>query len=576
LARAARRLIKGARHPSLLLAARQHRPVGIPCQHDLSREECLRQMEGFVLRPLISIVVPTYNTSLEVLDKTLASVEKQIYGNWELCVVDDCSPNEEVRQLLRDRSECNDRIHVYFRGVNGRVSASTNDGIRMATGEYVIFLDHDDELTEDALFHVVGLLNEMPQTDIVYSDHDKISTAGVTSQPHFKPDWSPDYFRGSMYLCHLVAVRRALLMEVGGCDGRFNIIQDYELVLRLSERTNRIAHLPRILYHWRVVPGSIAEHIDAKGDINSLQERAVQEHLDRIQMPAEARRQGGHRVHLLPAAELARPLISILIPTKDRPELIGPCLQSIFWKTTYKSFEVLLGDNDTTDATALALFERYPLQRIPLPGAFHFSRFNNHLAKFAQGEFLVLLNNDTEVLDSDWLDRLLVYAAQADVGAVGPRLIYPDGSVQHAGVILGPRGTADHAMRGFPANLDGYLGSLCCTREVSAVTGACLMVRKDHYLACGGLNEFFVRHYEDVDFCLRLRRRNLRNLYVASTSLVHHESKTRGPMYSYTDRILLLDYWEPTIKAGDPYYNRNFDPLCVDYTVKGEFGEAQR
>jgi GT2 family glycosyltransferase len=528
-------------------------------------DECRRRVATLAGRPLISIVIPTYNTPVPILDRTLASVERQIYPNWELCIVDDASSSPAVREFLGRSGERDDRIHVTRRSVNGGISACTNDGIRIATGDYVAFLDHDDELTEDALFHVACALNDNPGTDVIYSDHDKIDVDGLTSCPFFKPDWSPDYFRNVMYVCHLLVVRRALLLEVGGCDGRFDGVQDYELLLRVSEKTTRIEHLPRILYHWRTTPGSIAADPNAKRDIDDLQERAVQEHLNRLGISAQARKQGGHRVRLRPVIESQAPLISILIPSRDRPELIGPCLKSIFDQTTYEPFEVVVGDNDTANPAALALFERYPVRRIALPGMFHFSRFNNRLAECARGEYLLLLNNDTEVLQPDWLDHLLLYAAQPDAGAVGPRLIYPDGRVQHAGVILGPRGTADHVMRGFTADADGYAGSLQCTREVSAVTGACLMVRKDKYFACGGLNEFFFRHYEDVDFCLRLRRRNWRNLYVAAVTLIHHEGKTRGPMYDYTDRVLLLDYWERLIRGGDPYYNRNFDPRGTNY-----------
>jgi O-antigen biosynthesis protein len=530
--------------------------------------ECSEQLALLKYRPLISIVVPVYNTPLQVLHKMILSVEWQIYPNWELCIVDDCSPNEEVREFLRGRCERDPRMVLRFRGENGRVSACTNDGIRMATGDFVAFLDHDDELTPDALFHIVARLNEKPQADIVYTDHDKITEQGERHEPCYKPDWSPDYFRGVMYLCHLVVVRRSLLLASGGCDDRFNGMQDYELLLRLSERTDRVEHVARVLYHWRSIAGSVAADINAKKNIDALQELAVQEHLERVGIAARARRLGGHRVHLEPLARRRRPLVSILIPTRDRPELIGTCLRSIFEKTSYRPFEVIIGDNESSDPAALACFERYPVQRVPLAGAFHFSRFNNQMARSAKGEFLVLLNNDTEVLDPEWLDRLLLYAEQPDAGAVGPRLLYADGAVQHAGVILGPRGTADHVMRGFPAQVDGYAGSLRCTREVSAVTGACLMVRTEKYLACGGLNEFFRCHYEDVDFCLRLRRRHWRNLYVGSTTLIHHESKSRGPRYSYTDRVLLLDYWGPMIEAGDPYYNRNFETQSFDYTLK--------
>jgi GT2 family glycosyltransferase len=261
-------------------------------------------------------------------------------------------------------------------------------------------------------------------------------------------------------------------------------------------------------------------------------------------------------------------LVSILIPTKDHPELIGPCLETLFEQTSYRNFEVVVGDNETTDAEARAILDRYPVTRIPLPDSFHFATFNNRMSRVARGEYLLLLNNDTEVIQPDWIESLLLHAEQDDVGAVGPVLLYPDRTVQHAGVILGPRGTADHLMRGFPGDADGYAGSLQAAREVTAVTGACLLVRRAHYAACGGLNECFRRHYEDVDFCLRLRSRGLRNICVGNAKMLHHESKSRGDRYDFTDRILLLDYWELWMRQGDPYYNPAFDPRCVDYSAR--------
>lgn len=543
-------------------------PFENEAQQQVARRLYQEKLQAFRYWPLISVVVPTYNTPLPLLKAAIDSVERQLYPNWELCVVDDCSSDEGVRDSLLRAARSNPKIRLCFRSANGNISAATNDGIDMAVGDYVALLDHDDELTEDALFHMVRLLNDKPETDIIYSDLDKIDLAGVRSEPFFKPAWSPEYFRAVMYVGHLLIVRRSLLLQVGGCADRYNNVQDFELTLRLVERTSRIEHIPRILYHWRRVPGSIAADANAKPNVEELQERAVQEHLDRLRLPGRAIQLGNHRVRVVPRPRSTRPLVSILIPTRDKPELIGRCLQSLYGKATYPDFEVIVGDNDTRDREALAILQRHPIRRLSLPGNFHFSRFTNAMAQEARGDYLVLLNNDTEVLHGDWLEHLLYYAEQPDVGAVGPLLLYGNGNVQHAGVILGPRGTADHVVRGIPADSDGYAGSLRCTREVSAITGACLMVSKDKYAECGGLNERFVRHYEDVDFCLRLRARGWRNVYVASTALIHHESMTRGSVYDFTDRILLLDYWEPEILRGDPYYNRNFDPNRFDYSVR--------
>ncbi|MFM9057613.1 MAG: glycosyltransferase [Planctomycetaceae bacterium] len=519
--------------------------------------------------PLMSVIVPVYGTPAGLLQRMIDSVRQQAYGNWELCLVDDASPQPHVRPILERAAAGDPRIRVVFRDSNGNISAATNTGIEMARGEFIAFLDHDDELTADALLAVVRALNDAPDTDVVYTDQDKIDLAGRRSEPFHKPAWSPAYFESVMYVGHLLVVRASLLRETGGCDSTFDGVQDFELMLRLGEVTRKIVHLPRILYHWRKIPGSIASDSSAKRGIDELQRKAVQAHLDRLRIKAVATAgRSAHRVRVVPAPRSREPLVSILIPSRDHPELIGPCLESLFGKTSYKAFEVVVGDNETTDPDALRILARHPVTRVPLPGKFHFAAFNNRMAAQARGEYLLLLNNDTEVVQPNWLDTMLLYAEQDDVGAVGPLLLYDDGTVQHAGVILGPRGTADHVMRGFPGDADGYAGSLQAARDVTAVTGACLLVRRDRYMACGGLNETYGRHYEDVDLCLRLRRLGLRNIFVGGARMLHHESKSRGSYYDFTDRVLLLDHWETWIRRGDPYYNAAFDPERIDYSLR--------
>ena len=535
-------------------------------------------------KPRFSIVVPIYNTPRGLLPRCLQSVESQLYPHWELILVNDASPDPSIASFLAKYCTSAGKVKLHTRPTNGGISQATNDGIALATGEFVALLDHDDELSPDALYFLAERLNKNPHADILYTDQDKISDHDQSrSEPFFKPDWSPEYFRGVMYFGHLLAVRRSLLMAIrkggsgggaagvepkGPSDTAFNGVQDFEMALRLVEVTNRIEHIPRICYHWRTTPGSVANHTAAKPDLGRLQVLAVQQHLDRLAIPATA--QAGnehHRVRLVPRTLADPPLISILICTKDAPEFISRCLESIFQKTSYGPFEVLVADNNTTDPAALKVLERHPIRRFSMPEKFHFAAFNNRLAREARGEFLLFLNNDTEVLDAAWLNHLLLYARQPDAGAVGPVLLFPDNSVQHAGVILGPRGTADHVMRNFPAASDGYFGSLAVTRDVTAVTAACLMVAKSRFNAAGGFNELFRNHYEDVDLNLRLRQSGLRNICVAGTRLIHHESKTRKANYDYNDRILLLDYWEDLIDKGDPFYNANFHPEHFDYTL---------
>ena len=530
------------------------------------RRQIAAEIELFRTRPRISVLVPVYNQTQEILDRMIASVEAQVYPDWELCIADDGSTNAETIQTLRQHLDPHaGRINIAFLGRNLGISGATNAALYLSSGDYVTFLDHDDELAPEALFEVAKALNEDPSLDVTYSDEDKSSVEGWLDQPFHKPDWSPELFRQVMYVGHLLCVRRSLALEVRGMDRRFNGVQDYDFMLRVSEQTDRIRHIPKVLYHWRRVPGSIALGEDEKQGMGDLQAAAVNAHLNRCRLAARAEKHPAlaHRTVIQPLARRERPRVSIVIPTRDQPEGLGACLRSIFGKTTYPDFEVLLVDTGTTDPEALDLFRQYRVSVVPFSGHFNYSRANNLGVSKAAGEYLVLLNNDTEVITPDWLEELLYYLAMPDVGAVSPLLLYPNRSVQHAGVVLGMRGTADHIMRGFPADSDGYFGSLSCAREVSAVTAACMALRRETYVALGGLREEFRTIYQDVDFCLRLRARGMRILYTPRASLYHRESLSRGNHYDALDRALLLDFWGKVIADGDPYFNSNLDTNTV-------------
>jgi GT2 family glycosyltransferase len=431
----------------------------------------------------------------------------------------------------------------------------------------VAFLDHDDELDPDALLECVRLLNEKPETDAIYTDEDKINRRGARSEPFFKPDWSPEFFRGVMYVGHLLVVRRSLVESIGGLDSTFDGVQDFELMLRISERTDRIEHVPRILYHWRKLPGSVAGSTDAKKGIPELQAEAVNRHLERCQIRAFARPHPAlpHRVAIHPTPRARWPHVTVIVPTKDAPQHLARCLESIFTLSTYPSFDVLLVDNDTTDPEARRIFEKHPVEVLPFEGPFNFSRINNLGVEHAKGDVVVFLNNDTAVRTPEWLEETVGLTERDGVGAVGPLLLYPNRTVQHAGVVLGLRGTADHILRGFPSDSDGYAGSLSCTREVSAVTGACMVVRRALFLELGGFDVHFGTHYQDVDLCLRIRASRRRILYTPRAVLHHQESATRGPDYDHLDRALLLDAWGETIARGDPYYNPMLSLSGADY-----------
>ena len=514
--------------------------------------------------PFISVLTPTHNTKPEWIAEAALSLLNQTCADWEWCIVDDGSDNRETKKLLELLSQASARVRVSSSSGKG-ISAATNDALDRARGEYVCFLDHDDLLHPVALQSIRDKLRE--GYDIVYSDEDKLEeTSGALVEPFFKPDWSPEYFRGVMYVGHLLCVRRELATQTR-LDSAFDGVQDFEFMLRLSEAAPRIGHVPEILYHWRKTPGSIAERTDAKPQIGLLQERAVNAHLGRMKLRARAEQARlPHRLKVVPVKRDSYPRISIIIPTRDAPEVFGRCLKSIFEKTSHPNFEVIVMDNETSDPAALELIKKYPVRQVLFPGRFNFSCANNEGAAAATGELLVFLNNDTETVTGDWLEHLAYYAEQRDVGAAGALLAYEDQTVQHAGVALGMRGTADHIMRRFPRDVDGYAGSLVCAREVSAVTGACLMIRKALFEEIGGFNPHFFTAYQDVDLCLRLRARGLRVLYTPQAVLLHHESISRQSYYDMIDRMLLLDRWETVIEQGDPYYHRNLDLERGDYS----------
>ena len=507
-------------------------------------------------QPIISLLTPVYNVSSIWLERAVASVQAQTYPNWEMCLCDDGSTNKEtLAELDRIVIAADPRIKVIKLETNSGISAATNAALDQANGEFVAFLDNDDELNPYALEANIRALNRDREIDVLYSDEDKLDRHGQRVEPFYKPDWSPHFFREVMYVGHLLVARRNLVTAVGGLDPKYDGVQDFELMLRLSERTSRIHHIRDILYHWRRIPGSVADDIGAKPRLGEKQVDAVNAHLRRLGIAAQARAHPvlPHRTRLVPLANRKQPRISIIIPTKDRPDLIAGCLELIFGRTIYPDFEVVVVDNGSTDPAAIAAIERHRVIRVDLPQMFNFSRANNLGIAAATGEILVLLNNDTEICEPDWLSQLLSLLDEPDVAAIGPLLVYPNGRVQHAGVALGLRGTADHVLRNHDANGDGYFGSLSSTREVSAVTAACMMLRRTDYLGVGGLNEFFEKHYQDVDLCLKLQRDGRRVLFTPRTRVIHHESATRGSEYDRIDRELLIDAWGELISGGDPY-----------------------
>jgi len=532
-------------------------------------------------KPVFSVIVPVYNTDERWLRRCLDSVLAQLYPYWELCIADDHSQDPHVRLVLDEYLAKDNRVRVVFRQGNGHISASSNSALALAEGEFVALLDHDDELSIDALYENAILLNAHPDADMIYSDEDKITEENLRHMPFFKPDWSPDTFLSQMYSGHLGVYRTALIREISGFRVGFEGSQDYDLVLRLTEQTSRIHHIPKILYHWRTAEGSTARVAEAKNYAYLAAKKAIQEALDR-------RGEGGwvefvpdhwgqYRVHY---PLLGKPLISIIIPTRDNAHYLEKCLASIFEKTTYESFEVVILDNGSARTETRALFERLQclsgdrvrIVRLDIP--FNYSRLNNEGVRWAKGELVCLLNDDTEVITADWLEELAGQARRKSIGAAGAFLLYPNATVQHAGVLLGVGGLANHSHRHWPANGAGYFGRLLLTANYAAITSACLMVQKERYLDAGGLDEELALAYNNVDFCLRLLNRGYKNVVLSHVRLFHNESRSRGPdtLLDQQSRYakeagILMERWGELI-SNDPYYSPHLTRNAGDFSLK--------
>jgi glycosyltransferase involved in cell wall biosynthesis len=532
------------------------------------RNRIRREIDTFPYRPLISILLPVYNTEEIWLRRCLDSVMAQLYPHWELCIADDGSTLTHIRRVLEEYRDRDRRIRVIFREVNGHISAASNSALSLAAGEYVALLDHDDELTPEALYEIASLVRRQPETDMIYSDEDKIDAKGRRHSPFFKPDWSPDTLLSLMYTCHLGVYRTELVRRIGGFREGFEGSQDYDLVLRLTELTERVSHIPKVLYHWRSIPASSAALFQAKDYAQDAALRAIREALQRRGEEALvepiAGLSGRYRVRY---RLRGLPKVSIVIPTRDLASLLETCLTSIFEKTAYDRFEVIIVDNDSREAETQDLFRRWREKEpsrfrvAPLPIPFNFPALINEGVRAAAGDLVLLLNNDIEVVSGDWLSEMAAQAMRPRVGAVGVKLLYPDDSVQHAGVVLGVGGIAGHSHKYFTNDRPGYYDRLRITVNCAAVTGACLMVMKAKFLEAGGFDEALPVAFNDVDFCIRLLKAGYYNLCLSHVTLYHHESQSRGPedtvekQIRFRSEIELMGARWGKLLENDPFYS---------------------
>ncbi|HEV2018294.1 MAG TPA: glycosyltransferase [Gemmatimonadaceae bacterium] len=529
-------------------------------------------------RPTISFIVPVFNPQESWLRHCVDSVRAQLYDRWQLCLVDDASTDRRVRELLEGYDAADSRIDVVYRERNGHISAASNDGLAIATGDFVALLDQDDELTPDALYHIGEVLNQRPDVDILYSDEDKIDESGQRFDPYFKPDWSPELLLTNMYVSHLTAYRRSLVAELGGFRQGYEGSQDYDLLLRASERTDRIHHIPRILYHWRATKGSAAESADAKPYAATAAMAALRDALERRGIDGTVEQHRQYPTHYLVRYKPDRSQkVSIIIPTRDQASLLDRCLTSITRLTTYPNYDICVIDNGSRERATGELLHRWQtddsrVKVLPYDVPFNFPRLNNAGVTATDGELLLFLNNDTEVLTPTWLDDMAGYTQRPEIAAVGAKLLYPDRTLQHAGVIL-VCGVAGHGHKGFPADAPGYFGRLVGASNYVAITAACLMVRRAVFLEVGGFDERLGVAFNDVDFCLRAHSHGYRNVCLGFVTLIHHESKSRGyedtpeRQARFSSEIeLMRKRWAPVLDR-DPYYNPNLAQDREDFSI---------
>lgn len=530
-------------------------------------------------QPLVSVVMPTYNSPLHFLAQAIESVQAQVYPHWELCIADDASTNPEVQAFLTEAAQKDTRISIVLRSQNGHISESSNSALEIAKGEWVALLDHDDLLHPMALYELVSTLQSHPEAQIVFSDEDKIDETGQRFGPYFKTDYNPELMWAQNMISHLGCYKKSTLDAIGGFRKGFEGSQDYDLALRVIQRSkpHQIVHISRVLYHWRAIIGSTALAPNEKPYAETASRKALVEHLAALQIPVsvEPAPDLSYMNRVRPLLQKPDPLISLLIPTKDGIDLLKQCIQSVQQKSSYKFYEILVVNNNSQLPESQTYFDqlkREGIRVLDYPHAFNFSAINNFAAREARGEYLCLMNNDIEVQSSGWMEEMLSFAQLDHAGAVGARLWYPGHQgLQHGGVVVGLGGVAGHAHVGLKKNEKGYFGRAVLHHRCSAVTAACLMIKKSTYFAVGGMDEQIAVAFNDVDFCLRLGDAGYHCVYTPSAELIHHESATRGDDLSDENRNRFMGE-EAFMKARwgerlnqDPFFSPNLSFSHTDF-----------
>ena len=540
--------------------------------------------------PLISIIIPVYNVEPRFLTSCINSILSQTYQNFEICIVDDASTNEDTIRTLHG-CEKHKKIRIKYRKKNGHISKTSNDALKMAKGTFVALMDDDDIIPENALYEIVKVLNENKKLDMIYTDEDKIDADEKRCCPNFKPDFSPDTLMSLNYISHLCVIRKSLVEKVGGFSVGLEGAQDYDLYLKIVEKTNRIYHIPKILYHWRMIEGSTAKENSSKNYALKNGKKALEDALKRRGIDGKVKIAENCPYYITEYSVSGNPKATIIIPTKDLAKVTETCLKSVYEKTAYKNYEVVVVNNNSEKPETFELFEKYKklhknFRVIDANFEFNYSKINNYAVNNTESDYIVLLNNDIEVISSDWLTQMLGYASKKHIGAVGAKLLYPNDTVQHAGVVLGV-GVASHLYCGIKRDAVAWAGNLAVPYNFSAVTGACLVVSRKKWNEVGGLDENLKVAYNDIDFNIKLLEKGYYNVCLPNVELYHHESKSRGSDASGekkerfdSEQRYMYKKWKDQIKK-DPFYNQNLTRKTAGYLLdkkedKEENGKHQK
>ena len=536
----------------------------------------------FEQNPLISIIIPAYNTPIKFLKDLLDSLRAQTYQNYEVCIADGNSQNADKIKKALESHKISKKIKYVKLDENLNIVGNSNAALKLATGDFVALLDHDDALPAWSLFEVVKVINENPDADFIYSDEDKFDEADKPRvNPHFKPDFSPDYLRTCNYICHFSVFKKSLMDELGGFREGFDGSQDHDLVLRASEKAQKIIHIPKVLYHWRAHRGSVAGGgIGAKPYAIEAGIKAVQSHIDRIGLKGKVTSFGGVTAYKVVYEVDRNALISIIIPNKDHVEDLDKCVNSILEKSTYENYEIIVVENNSEEPATFEYYKELEKnEKIKVitykEKGFNFSKINNFGVKQSSGEYLLFLNNDTEVIAPNFLEEMLAFAQREDIGAVGAQLIYPDDTIQHAGVVIGIGGIAGHVHVNLHKDSEGILGRALYPSNFSAVTGACMMVKRKDFDDVNGFTEELAVAFNDIDFCVKILQLGKYNVYAPAARLYHYESKSRGldtegEKHERFKRegAFFEQKWLDFLQKGDPFYNPNLSLVSSGFEIK--------